>query len=104
MTYALIGNRSSRKSDLYTLLTGDKRPFSNDEPERRENLLRLNKNVTVAELPGIDFLTPESSAQAYTRDYLLIGRPAGILHLVSSEELREGVPADARVARTRRTR
>ena len=91
MTYALIGSRTSRKSALYALLTGDRRPFAEDEAERRENLLRFHKQLTVAELPGIDFLTPESSAQAYTRDYLLIGRPDGMVHLVRADALREGL-------------
>lgn len=90
MIFALAGNQNSGKTTLFNQLTGSNQHVGNFPGvtvERKEGVLRGRKDITVVDLPGIYSLSPYSSEEIVTRDYITKERPDGIINIVDASNI-----------------
>ena len=77
LTFALVGNQNCGKSTLFNYLTGSNQHVGNFPGvtvQKKEGRLLNNKDVTVIDLPGIYSLSPYTSEEIVTRQFLLESR------------------------------
>ncbi len=90
LTIALAGNPNSGKTTLFNALTGSNQ-FVGNWPgvtvEKKEGKLKFNKEVTIADLPGIYSLSPYTLEEVVSRNYLLGTSPDAILNIVDGTNL-----------------
>ncbi len=90
LTIALAGNPNSGKTTLFNALTGSNQ-FVGNWPgvtvEKKEGKLKYNKDVTVADLPGIYSLSPYTLEEVVSRNYLLETSPDVILNIIDGTNL-----------------
>ncbi len=87
---ALVGNPNSGKTTLFNALTGSNQHIGNwpgVTVERKSGQLKKDKHMTVQDLPGIYSLSPYSSEELITRQYLLNELPDQILDVVDATNL-----------------
>ena len=87
---ALAGNPNSGKTTLFNALTGSNQYVGNwpgVTVEKKEGKLKWNKEVTIADLPGIYSLSPYTLEEVVTREYLTAERPDVILNIVDATNL-----------------
>lgn len=90
LTYALIGNQNSGKTTLFNQLTGSNQHVGNFPGvtvEKKEGVIRKRKDATVVDLPGIYSLSPYTSEEVVTRDFLLKDKPDGIINIVDATNI-----------------
>ena len=90
MIFALAGNQNSGKTTLFNQLTGSNQHVGNFPGvtvERKDGRIRGQKNATVVDLPGIYSLSPYSSEEIVTRDFLLKHHPDGIINIVDATNI-----------------
>lgn len=87
---ALAGNPNCGKTTLFNALTGSNQ-FVGNWPgvtvEKKEGKLKLDREVTVTDLPGIYSLSPYTLEEVVARNYLLDERPDAILNIVDGTNL-----------------
>ena len=90
LTIALAGNPNSGKTTLFNALTGSNQ-FVGNWPgvtvEKKEGRLKFDKEVTIADLPGIYSLSPYTLEEVVSRNYLLDTSPDAILNIVDGTNL-----------------
>lgn len=87
---ALAGNPNSGKTTLFNALTGSYQHVGNwpgVTVEKKEGRLKGNKDVLVADLPGIYSLSPYTLEEVITRDHLLSASPDVIINIVDASNL-----------------
>lgn len=90
MIFALAGNQNCGKTTLFNQLTGAKMHVGNFPGvtvERKSGEVRGRKNCTVVDLPGIYSLRPYSAEEIVTRDFILDGKPDGIINIVDANNI-----------------
>ena len=90
MTFALIGNQNSGKTTLFNQLTGSNQHVGNFPGvtvEKIEGYLRKHKDVSIVDLPGIYSLSPYTSEEVLTRDFILSQKPDGIINIVDATNI-----------------
>ena len=88
---ALAGNPNSGKSTLFNALTGST-AFVGNWPgvtvEKREGRMKLEgESISVMDLPGIYSLSPYSSEEIISRDYILEEHPDLVVNIVDASNL-----------------
>lgn len=89
MIVALIGNQNSGKTSLFNKLTGSNQKVGNWPGvtiERKEGVIR-GTDITLVDLPGVYSLSPYTSEENISRDYLLEMRPDVVLNVIDSTSL-----------------
>ncbi|WP_225046822.1 ferrous iron transport protein B [Lacticaseibacillus kribbianus] len=89
-TLALIGNPNSGKTTLFNALTGARLAVGNwpgVTVERKAGRLKAASDVTLQDLPGTYSLSPYSSEELVTRDFLLNGDPSKVINVVDATNL-----------------
>ena len=89
MVFALAGNQNCGKTTLFNQLTGSNQHVGNFPGvtvERKDGIIRGRKD-TVVDLPGIYSLSPYTSEEIVTRDFLLQSRPDGIINIVDATNI-----------------
>ena len=87
---ALAGNPNSGKTSLFNILTGSSQHVGNwpgVTVEKKSGLFRKNKEIIIQDLPGIYSLSPYTSEEMVSRNYLLSGNADGILDVVDATNL-----------------
>ncbi|WP_444644729.1 ferrous iron transport protein B [Caproiciproducens sp. R1] len=87
MIFALAGNQNSGKTTLFNQLTGSNQHVGNFPGvtvERKDGVIRGHRDVTVVDLPGIYSLSPYTSEEIVTRDFILNNHPDGIINIVDA--------------------
>ena len=90
MTFALAGNQNCGKTTLFNQLTGSNQHVGNFPGvtvERKDGLIRGHKDAVVVDLPGIYSLSPYTSEEIVTRDFLINSHPDGIINIVDATNI-----------------
>jgi ferrous iron transport protein B len=90
MIFALIGNQNSGKTTLFNQVTGSNQRVGNFPGvtvEQKIGSALLQKDVLIVDLPGIYSLSPYSSEEVLTRDFLLKQKPDGIINIVDATNI-----------------
>ena len=90
LTFALAGNQNCGKTTLFNQLTGAKQHVGNFPGvtvDRKDGTIRHYPEATVTDLPGIYSLSPYSSEEIVTRDFLMKTRPSGIINIVDASNI-----------------
>ena len=90
ITFALAGNQNCGKTTLFNQLTGSNQHVGNFPGvtvDKKEGTIRRHPEATVTDLPGIYSLSPYSSEEIVTRDFLLNEKPSGIINIVDASNI-----------------
>ncbi len=90
MIFGLIGNQNCGKTTLFNQLTGSNQHVGNFPGvtvDKKEGTIRRHPDATVVDLPGIYSLSPYTSEEIVTRDFLINERPDGIINIVDATNL-----------------
>ncbi|MFR8087690.1 MAG: ferrous iron transport protein B [Lachnospirales bacterium] len=90
MIFALAGNQNSGKTTLFNALTGSNQHVGNFPGvtvEKKVGTLKRHKDMSVVDLPGIYSLSPYTSEEVVTRDFILKENPDGILNIVDATNI-----------------
>ena len=90
MIFALVGNQNCGKSTLFNQLTGSNQRVGNFPGvtvEQKIGEVIDQKGVSIVDLPGIYSLSPYSSEEILTRDFLLKQKPDGIINIVDATNI-----------------
>ena len=89
MKIALVGNQNSGKTTLFNLLTGTNQKVGNWPGvtiERKEGKIK-GTDLTIVDLPGIYSLSPYTSEEQVSRNYILNEKPDIIVNIVDATSL-----------------
>ncbi|MCL1930196.1 MAG: ferrous iron transport protein B, partial [Treponema sp.] len=87
MKFALAGNQNSGKTTLFNQLTGLNQHVGNFPGvtvEQKSGEITGYKDASIVDLPGIYSLSPYTSEEIVTRDFLLKQKPDGIINILDA--------------------
>ncbi len=90
MIFALAGNQNSGKTTLFNALTGASQRVGNFPGvtvEQKTGRIRGAKNCSVVDLPGIYSIRPYTGEEILSRDFIIDGRPDGIINIVDATNI-----------------
>ncbi|MCR5476380.1 MAG: ferrous iron transport protein B [Lachnospiraceae bacterium] len=90
LTFALVGNQNSGKTTLFNQLTGSNQHVGNFPGvtvDRKDGALRGQENTLITDLPGIYSMSPYSSEELVSRDFVLKEKPCGIINIVDATNI-----------------
>lgn len=90
LTFALAGNQNSGKTTLFNQLTGANQHVGNFPGvtvDRKTGVIRGHKDTEVTDLPGIYSMSPYSSEEIVSRQYILNEKPRGIINIVDATNI-----------------
>ena len=90
LKFALAGNQNCGKTTLFNQLTGSNQHVGNFPGvtvDRKDGVIRGHSEAVVTDLPGIYSLSPYSSEEIVTRDFLLNTHPDGIINIVDATNI-----------------
>jgi ferrous iron transport protein B len=90
LSFALAGNQNSGKTTLFNQLTGSNQHVGNFPGvtvDRKDGPIRGYADTDVVDLPGIYSLSPYSSEEIVSREYILSERPTGIINIVDASNI-----------------
>jgi len=90
MRIALTGNPNSGKTTLFNTLTGSTQHVGNwpgVTVEKKEGNYKVQKDVTIIDLPGVYSLSPYTLEEVISRNYILEEKPDVIINIVDATNL-----------------
>lgn len=90
LTFALVGNQNCGKTTLFNQLTGANQHVGNFPGvtvDRKDGVIKGYKNTLITDLPGIYSMSPYSSEEIVTREFLLNEKPKGIINIVDATNM-----------------
>lgn len=90
LSFALAGNQNCGKTTLFNQLTGSNQHVGNFPGvtvDRKDGEIRGQKNTLVTDLPGIYSMSPYSSEEIVTRNFVLNEHPRGIINIVDATNI-----------------
>ena len=90
LTFALAGNQNSGKTTLFNQLTGSNQHVGNFPGvtvDRKDGVIRGRDDTLVTDLPGIYSMSPYSSEEIVTRQFILREHPRGIINIVDATNI-----------------
>ncbi|MBQ9490400.1 MAG: ferrous iron transport protein B [Lachnospiraceae bacterium] len=87
LTFALAGNQNCGKTTLFNQLTGSNQHVGNFPGvtvDRKSGAIKGTTNTEITDLPGIYSLSPYSSEEIVTRQFLIQEKPTGIINIVDA--------------------
>ena len=85
LTFALVGNQNSGKTTLFNQLTGANQHVGNFPGvtvDRKDGVIRGRADTLVTDLPGIYSMSPYSSEELVSRDFVLNEKPKAIINII----------------------
>lgn len=90
LTFALAGNQNSGKTTLFNRLTGANQHVGNFPGvtvDRKDGVIKGHGNTLITDLPGIYSMSPYSSEEILTREFILQEKPKGIINIVDASNI-----------------
>lgn len=90
LTFALVGNQNCGKTTLFNQLTGSKQHVGNFPGvtvDRKDGVIRGYDNTLLTDLPGIYSMSPYSSEEIVTREFVIREKPKGIINIVDATNI-----------------
>ena len=90
LTFALVGNQNSGKTTLFNQLTGANQHVGNFPGvtvDRKDGAIRGKENTSITDLPGIYSMSPYSSEELVSRDFVLNEKPKAIINIVDATNM-----------------
>ena len=90
LTFALVGNQNCGKTTLFNQLTGSRQHVGNFPGvtvDRKDGVIRGYDNTLITDLPGIYSMSPYSSEEIVTREFVIQTRPKGIINIVDATNI-----------------
>ena len=90
LTFALVGNQNCGKTTLFNQLTGSKQHVGNFPGvtvDRKDRVIKGHNNTLITDLPGIYSMSPYSSEEIVTREFVIREKPKGIINIVDATNI-----------------
>lgn len=90
ITFALVGNQNCGKTTLFNRLTGSNQHVGNFPGvtvDRKDGVITDHSNTLITDLPGIYSMSPYSSEEIVTREFILNEKPKGIINIVDASNI-----------------
>ncbi|MBE5898642.1 MAG: ferrous iron transport protein B [Lachnospiraceae bacterium] len=90
LTFALAGNQNAGKTTLFNQLTGSNQHVGNFPGvtvDKKSGVIRGHNDTDVTDLPGIYSLSPYSSEELVSRQFILEEKPMGIINIVDASNI-----------------
>ena len=90
LTFALVGNQNCGKTTLFNQLTGSNQHIGNFPGvtvDRKDGPIRGRENTSVTDLPGIYSMSPYSSEEIVSRNFVLDDHPKAIINIVDATNI-----------------
>ena len=90
MIFALVGNQNCGKTTLFNALTGSNQHVGNFPGvtvDRKEGMIKGYPDTRVTDLPGVYSLSPYSSEEIVTRQFVFDEKPKGIINIVDATNI-----------------
>ena len=90
MIFALAGNQNCGKTTLFNALTGSNQHVGNFPGvtvDQKMGDIKGTKNCSVVDLPGIYSIRPYTQEEIASRDFILDGKPDGIINIVDATNI-----------------
>ncbi len=90
IVFALAGNQNCGKTTLFNQLTGSNQHVGNFPGvtvDSKSGRIRGHEDASVVDLPGIYSLSPYTSEEIVTRDFILRSKPDGIINIVDATNI-----------------
>lgn len=90
LTFALVGNQNCGKTTLFNILTGSNQHIGNFPGvtvDRKDGVIKGYPDTLITDLPGIYSMSPYSSEEIVTREFLLMDKPKGIINILDATNI-----------------
>ena len=90
LTFALVGNQNSGKTTLFNQLTGASQHVGNFPGvtvDRKDGVIKGQPNTQITDLPGIYSMSPYSSEELVSRNFVLHEKPKAIINIVDATNI-----------------
>ena len=90
LTFALVGNQNSGKTTLFNQLTGANQHVGNFPGvtvDRKDGVIRGHSNTLITDLPGIYSMSPYSSEELVSRNFVLEDKPCALINIVDATNI-----------------
>lgn len=90
LTYALVGNQNCGKTTLFNQLTGSNQHVGNFPGvtvDRKSGSIKGYSNTEVTDLPGIYSMSPYSSEEIVSRNFVLDEKPKAIINILDATNI-----------------
>ena len=90
LTFALAGNQNCGKTTLFNQLTGSNQHVGNFPGvtvDRKSGEIRGYVNTEITDLPGIYSMSPYTSEEIVTREFIIDEKPKGIINIVDATNI-----------------
>ena len=90
LTYALIGNQNSGKTTLFNQLTGSNQHVGNFPGvtvDRKDGAIKGYPDTLITDLPGIYSMSPYSSEELISRNFLLDEHPMAVINIIDATNI-----------------
>lgn len=90
LTFALVGNQNCGKTTLFNRLTGSNQHVGNFPGvtvDRKDGVISGWPNTVITDLPGIYSMSPYSSEELVSRNFVLDSRPHAIINIIDATNI-----------------
>ncbi|MBP5450481.1 MAG: ferrous iron transport protein B, partial [Spirochaetales bacterium] len=90
LRFALVGNQNCGKTTLFNKLTGSNQHVGNFPGvtvDRKSGVIRGHNDTEITDLPGIYSMSPYSSEERISRDFVLNEKPNAIINIVDATNI-----------------
>jgi len=87
LSFALVGNQNCGKTTLFNQLTGSNQHVGNFPGvtvDRKDGVIRGHADTSITDLPGIYSMSPYSSEELVSRDFVIKNKPKAIINIVDA--------------------
>ena len=94
LTFALVGNQNSGKTTLFNQLTGANQHVGNFPGvtvDRKDGVIKGHPDTLVTDLPGIYSMSPYSSEEIVSRNFVMMEKPKAIINIVDATNIQRNL-------------